>query len=77
MTLDLKVTIHTSILTWTNSQNSVAAAGAQSWRYPPMVHLSNDQEDRVDQYENSHKLWYENGHPESDGKLMKTMKTSR
>ena len=49
--------IYTSILTWTHSQNSIAAAEALSLKIS-----SNDHEDRPTQHENSHKLCDETEH---------------
>ena len=53
--------IYSSILTWTHSQNSLAAAEVLSLKIFPMEHLLNDYKDHPNQHENSHKLCDETG----------------
>ena len=56
--------IYTSISTWTQSQNSVAAAEALCLKissHGTFLHLSNDHEDDLNQHENSHKLCNKTG----------------
>ena len=55
----------TSILTWTYSQNLLAAAAEalKDIMEDTMEHLSNDHKDNPNEHENSHKLWDEMGHP--------------
>ena len=57
--------IYTSIPTWTNSQNSLAAAEALSLKISShgTEHLWNYHKDHPSQHKNSHKLCDETGHP--------------
>ena len=54
--------IYASIPAWTHSQIHQQQKH-QVQRYPPMEHLSNDQDDHPNQHENSHKLCNEMEHP--------------